>query len=130
MSDVVAVVTVVAVVAVVDDDPRILESLQDLLESAGHEVRTYTSGAALLASDLTAIRCLITDVSMPAMDGFELRDRVRQLRPGLPILLISGRRDLYSHGPTADQGYTEFFRKPFDGAALLAAVASALIQRL
>jgi len=113
------------VIAVVDDDPRILESLEDLLESAGYDVRLHSSGGSLLASGVSNIDCLITDIGMPVMDGFELRDRVKQLRPALPVFLISGRRDL-SHEQRDDLADTEFFRKPFDGPALLAAIAQAL----
>jgi FixJ family two-component response regulator len=112
-------------VAVVDDDPRILESLQDLLESAGYDVVAHASGGTLLANDVTRIDCLITDIGMPGMDGFELRDQVKRLRPGLPVILVSGRRDL-TDAEQAGQGSAEFFRKPFDGAALLAAIDKAL----
>jgi FixJ family two-component response regulator len=114
------------VVAVVDDDPRILESLQELLESAGYEVRLHSSGDALLASGVSNISCLITDIGMPMMDGFELRDRVRGLRPELPVFLISGRGDLRHDAQADGQGGTAFFRKPFDGPALLTAIDSAL----
>ncbi len=113
------------VVAVIDDDPRILESLEDLLESAGYEVRLHSSGSSLLASSVANIDCVITDIGMPVMDGLELRDRVKQLRPELPVFLISGRRDpSYEH--PADLADAEFFRKPFDGPALLAAITKAL----
>jgi len=112
-------------VAVVDDDPRILESLQDLLESAGYAVVLHASAGSLLASDVAGIDCLITDVGMPGIDGFELRDRVKRLRPELPVFLVSGRRDLTDDG-AAGQVSGEFFRKPFDGSALLAAVDRAV----
>lgn len=49
------------VVAVVDDDPRLLESLEDLLESAGHVVRSYPSAEALLVNGLSDLDVLITD---------------------------------------------------------------------
>ena len=115
-----------AVVAVVDDDPRILESLQDLLESAGYAASTHSSGTSLLASDIASIDCLITDIGMPAMDGFELRARVKQMRPDLPVFLISGRRDLTHERRGDDDGASEFFQKPFDGPTLLAAIGKAL----
>lgn len=108
------------VIAVVDDDPRILESLQDLLESAGYRVLLHSSAASLLASDLSRIACVITDVGLPTTDGFALRDRVLQRRPELPVFLISGRRDL------ASGSHPRFFRKPFDGPALLVAIETAL----
>jgi FixJ family two-component response regulator len=117
------------VIAVVDDDPRILESLQDLLESAGYDASVHASGLSLLASGLARIDLLIADVGLPGMDGLELRERVREARPELPVILISGRRDLTEELPEHDAGYTELFRKPFDGQALLAAVSQALQSR-
>jgi FixJ family two-component response regulator len=116
------------VIAVVDDDPRILESLQDLLESAGYEVRVYPSGVPLLASGVDHLDCLIADVGLPVVDGFELRDRVKQARPELPVILISGRRDLAGGRSIAEHGYIDFFRKPFDGQALLTAISQSLLQ--
>ncbi|RYE58770.1 MAG: response regulator [Rhizobiaceae bacterium] len=115
-----------AVIAVVDDDPRVLESLENLFQSGGYDVQTYSSGASLLESDVTIIDCLITDVGMPGMDGFELRERVREERPALPVFMISGRHDLTSGRRLAGQGDIGFFSKPFDGRALLAAVDKAL----
>ncbi len=59
-----------SVVAVVDDDHRTLESLADLLEAAGYEVRLYSSAAGLFAHDgLSDIDCLISDISMPDAVG-------------------------------------------------------------
>jgi FixJ family two-component response regulator len=116
------------VVAVVDDDPRILESLEALLESAGYVALLHSSASSLLAGGISNIDCLVTDVGMPGMNGFELRDRVKQARPELPVLLISGRRNLTHDGQAPDQGNSEIFRKPFDGPTLLAAIAKSLSQ--
>jgi FixJ family two-component response regulator len=114
------------VIAVVDDDSRILESLGDLLESAGYEVRLHSSGSSVLANGISTVDCLITDIGMPVMDGFELRDQLHQLRPELPVFLISGRRDLTDEGQADGRGEAAFFRKPFNGPALLAAIAKAV----
>jgi FixJ family two-component response regulator len=113
-------------VAVVDDDPKILDSLGDLLESAGYEVRVHSSGSSLLADGISSIDCLITDVMMPMMDGFELRAQVKQMRPALPVFLISGRRDSAEEEHVERRAESEIFRKPFDGSALLDAIAKAL----
>lgn len=112
------------VVAIVDDDPRLLESLQDLLESAGYEARRFPSGASLLATDLSDLDLLITDIGMPGMDGFELRKQVREMRPELPVFLVTGRHEIADQDRA--QRISAFFRKPFDAPALLEAVASAL----
>jgi FixJ family two-component response regulator len=114
-------------VAVVDDDPRVLESLEDLLESAGYAARRFSSAGSLLAAGLSDVDLLITDIGMPGMDGFELRDQVKKVRPDLPVFLITGRHEI------ADQDRAQsiggFFRKPFDAPALLSAVGQALHDR-
>jgi FixJ family two-component response regulator len=115
------------VIAVVDDDPRLLESLEDLLESAGYASRCFSSGRALLASGLADVDVLITDIGMPGMDGFELRDRVKKVHPDLPVLLITGRHEIADQSRA--QGISGFFRKPFDARVLLSAVGEALRNR-
>jgi len=113
-----------SVIAVVDDDPGILESIESLLNSADYEVRLFSSAAALLESGgLPEIDCLISDVAMPLMDGFELARAVRTARPALPVILITGRPDLLRRSPLDGLGEYRVFKKPFDGRELLAAVA-------
>jgi FixJ family two-component response regulator len=112
------------IVAVVDDDMRVLESLGELLESAGHAVRTFSSGRSLLDSEaVPEIDCLITDIGMPGMDGFELERAMRLERPGLPVILITARHEL---AELAAGRRHLLFRKPFDGQALLTAIGDAL----
>ncbi|MGD9883158.1 response regulator [Reyranella sp.] len=115
------------VVAVVDDDPRVLESLEDLLESAGYVARSFPSAGPLLAGGLSGVDLLITDIGMPGTNGLELRDLVRKARPDLPVFLITGRHEIADQGRV--QGVSGFFRKPFDVKRLLAAVGDALRNR-
>ena len=112
------------VVAIVDDDPRLLESLEDLLESAGYAACGFSSAGSLLVNGLSGLDVLITDIGMPGMDGFELRDLVKRARPDLPVFLITGRHEIADQGRA--QGISGFFRKPFDAQVLLAAVGDAL----
>lgn len=113
-----------SVVAVVDDDPRLLESLEDLLESAGYRARCFSSAQAVLDDGLSDVDILITDIGLPNIDGFELRTMARAVRPGLPVFLITGRHEIADQSRA--QGISGFFRKPFDGRLLLAAVTEAL----
>jgi FixJ family two-component response regulator len=115
------------VIAVVDDDSRLLESLEDLLESAGYATRLFSSAESLLDSGLSGVDLLITDVGMPGIDGFELRDRVNSARPELPVFLLTGRHEIADRGHP--QGIAGFFRKPFDGHVLLATIGNALRDR-
>jgi FixJ family two-component response regulator len=112
------------VVAIVDDDPRLLESLEDLLESAGYAARSFSSAGSLLVSGLSGVDLIITDIGMPGINGFELRDLVKRMRPDLPVFLITGRHEIADQDRA--QGTGGFFRKPFDAKILLAAVGDAL----
>ena len=115
------------IIAVVDDDQRILKSLGSLLESADHAVRLFSSATALLDSGCVAeVDCLISDIDLPVMDGFELLRVVQAARPALPIILITGHPDLLNRLPPASLGHYRLFRKPFDGQELLTAVSEAL----
>jgi FixJ family two-component response regulator len=115
------------VVAVVDDDPRVLESLHDLLESAGHDVRLFGSANALLENGAFAdMDCLISDIGMPDMDGWELQRLAHVARPELPVILITGRHGT-DQASAASRGSQGFFSKPFDVQELLATVAKALL---
>lgn len=114
------------VLAVVDDDPRVLESLGNLFESAGYAVRAFSSASGLIDSGVSDIGCLITDIGMPAVDGFELTDLVRKTRPDLPVFLITGRDVVGDQQRALATRVTGFFRKPFNGPALLSAIRDAL----
>ncbi len=114
-------------VAVVDDDYRVLESLESLLESAGHTVRLFSSGETFLKADVLAeVDCLISDIGMTGIDGFGLLGIARLERPNLPIILITGREELMNFQLSADTPPRNLFKKPFDGKMLLAAVSAAL----
>ena len=114
------------VVAVVDDDPRVLDSLANLLESAGYNVCVFSSPGELLAlGDLSGIDCLISDIRMPIMDGFALEQVMHRAFPRLPVILITA-RDIPSETIAKRPGIRCCFHKPFDAQQLLAAVASAV----
>ena len=114
-------------IAVVDDDRRILESLKNLLESADYAVRSFASTAALLETDcLAEIDCLISDIDMPVMDGFELLRVAHAARPELPVILITCHPEMLNRLPAIDPGHYRLFTKPFDGQELLTAVSDAL----
>ena len=113
------------VVGVVDDDHRTLESLADLLEAAGYDVRLYSSAKMVWKRGLSDVDCLISDIGMPDMDGIELRRLVLSERPELPVILITGRPEVraqYSSTIERDR----YFEKPFDGRQLLAAIRTAV----
>src|SRR6201996_662609 len=114
-------------VVIVDDDPRIRESLESLIESAGLKVQTFPLAEDFLYGDvLAAASCLVTDVRMPRMDGLDLQRRVRLERPELPIIFITAHHDDRVEQHAFAQGAAFFFRKPFDAGELLRAIKLAM----
>jgi FixJ family two-component response regulator len=115
------------VVAVVDDDLRVRESLESLIESAGFTAQVFALGEDFLRSGhLTETSCLITDVRMPEMDGLALQRRVRLARPELPIIFITAHHDDELEQSALAEGAVCLIRKPFDAGELLRATKVAL----
>ena len=81
------------IVAAVDDDFRVRESLESLVESAGYEPVVFSPAEEFLESGtLTAATCVITDVRMAGMDGIELQRRIRLAHPTLPVVFITAHK--------------------------------------
>lgn len=115
------------VVAVVDDDPRVRESLEGLIESAGFTAQVFARGEDFLGTGhLAKTGCLITDICMPGMDGLELQRRVRLARPGLAVIFITAHHDDELERRAFAEGAVHFIHKPFDAGELLRAARVAL----
>lgn len=114
------------IIGVLDDDRRVLESVGNLLESAGYQVRLFDSGEVFLRTEaMNGIDVLICDIRMPGVDGIEVLRRVCVKRPQLPVILITAGNDVDLSGiPQAT--YPRIFRKPIDATALIEAIATAL----
>jgi FixJ family two-component response regulator len=108
---------------VVDDDPRVLESFEELLTSAGYRTLLFSSAEAFLeANGLQQVDCLISDIRMPGMNGWQLIQTVHKARPDLPVILMTARDEEQSRVQAQRNGARFFFRKPFDGRELIAAL--------
>ena len=118
------------VVHIVDDDEGLRESLAFLLRSASLEVRSFESAKAFLDKLPHAIPgCVITDVRMPDMSGIELLRRLRELKIGVPVIVITGHGDIALAVEAMKMGAADFIEKPFDDDLLVASVRAALRQR-
>ena len=116
-----------SVVHVIDDDEALRESLAFLLGTAHLEVRTYESATAFLdALPRTEPGCIITDVRMPGLSGVELLRRLKSLEAAFPVIVITGHGDVPLAVEAMKLGAADFFEKPFEDDALIAAVQSAL----
>lgn len=119
------------IVVAVEDDRRVRESVESLIESAGYVPVTFSSGEEFLRSgSLAAATCVITDVRMPGMDGIEVQRRIRLERPELPVIFISGRYNAETRQKAFDEGAVEFLYKPFEALGLLEVIQTALTNAL
>ena len=112
-------------IAIVEDDQRVLEALESLLESAGYEVLLYCSAEEFLnANRFHDIDCLISDIGLPGMSGIELLQVVHAIRVGLPVIIITACSDPTLVKAALAAGAYRAFVKPLNKADLLGAIAA------
>jgi FixJ family two-component response regulator len=100
-------------VAVVDDDEAVLDATSSFLEALGYDTRAFNSGEAFLASGLAGdVSCLLTDINMPGLNGLDLQERVRRVRPALPIILMTALTDDTTRLRAFAGGARDLLRKP------------------
>jgi two-component system CheB/CheR fusion protein len=121
--------TSAATIYVVDDDRSAREAMQILLTEAGYPVKTYASAATFLNSFQPGQKgCLLTDVRMPGMNGFELLAQLAAAGHALPAIVITGQGDIAMAVQAMRAGAVDFIEKPTDPCALLACISRALRQ--
>jgi FixJ family two-component response regulator len=116
-----------SVVVAVDDDRRVRESIQSVLESAGYETEVYASAETLFDSGcVTRAACVVADVKLPGIDGIELQRRIRQQSPNMPVLFITAHDDDDLRQQALRGGAVAFMVKPFDAGELLERIDAVL----
>jgi two-component system cell cycle sensor histidine kinase/response regulator CckA len=114
---------------VVEDEPAVRKVVERVLKRAGYRALLAGTGEEaldLLAREPQAVALLVTDVVMPGMSGAELAGRARGVRPGLPVLFMSGYDDeVVSHHGVLNAG-VEFIQKPFSPQVLARRVREVL----
>ena len=116
---------------VVEDEPHIASGLRFNLEAEGHTVDVVESGEAAmsaLAAHADAIDCIVLDVMLPGIDGFEVASRLRGSGCFTPILMLTARGRAEDVLRGFEAGADDYLPKPFDLAILVARV-SALLRR-
>ena len=117
-------------ILVVEDEPALREGLEDLLAGAGHSVDSVADGEAALARGADpSIELMVLDLMLPKMDGVEVCRRLRELRPALPILMLTARGSEDDKVEGLRAGADDYVTKPFGTRELLARV-EALGRRL
>jgi FixJ family two-component response regulator len=114
-------------ISIVDDDASIREALKSLMRSARFDVEAFASAEEFLASErLNDTACLILDVSLPGMNGFELQNRLNSERRGIPIIFITAQADEASRQRALKGGAIEFLGKPVRREPLFKAIQTAI----
>jgi len=107
------------------------ELLEMALRRLGHQVVTATSGPeALLRLDESDFDIVLTDIAMAEMDGLELCQKVSELRPGLPVVVVTGQGSMESAVAALRAGAYDFISKPVDDKLLAPCLARAGQSRL
>jgi FixJ family two-component response regulator len=114
-------------IAVIDDDHRVLESLDDLLQSSGYRTLLSHSAEQFLASpERSTVDVLISDIGLPGMSGLELLRTMQLGSRCPPAILITGRSEARLEQDARDLGVLRFLVKPFDTRELLSVLAAQL----
>ena len=117
-------------IAVVDDEESIRKALTRLMRSAGLEVASFSSGAEFIESISTRRPdCLVLDLHMPVMDGFEVQTQLTAAGTRIPVIIITGHDSPEARWRAMAGHPAAYFRKPVDGQALLDAIEFAMTSQ-
>jgi len=116
-------------IAVVDDDPFVRKALERLLRSAGLSVEAFASGVAFLESaDDHQPDCVVLDLHMPEVSGFEVQPRLARAHAGVPVVVITGHDTPESRSRALGGGAKSYLTKPVDDETLLKAIDAAMVR--
>ena len=116
-----------AVVFVVDDDLSVREGLERLLKAVGWKVETFASAQEFLAHRNENIPgCLVLDVGLPGLSGLDLQKKIMEANREIPIVFITGSKDVPTSVRAMKAGAVEFLVKPFSEEDLLIAIQEAI----
>ena len=117
------------IVFVVDDDALVRDSIEDLLQSVGLDVRVFASpGEFLQTRRPDAPGCLVLDVRLPEQSGLDFQRALVGTDMELPIVFITGHGDIPMTVRAMKSGAVEFLTKPFRDQDLLDAIQTAIAR--
>ena len=113
-------------VAVVDDEAHVRKALARLMRGAGFEVQTWTSGGAFLSSLAEkAVDCVVLDLHMPGLSGFDILVSLQSNGPQVPVVVITGQDTPEAGARALASGAFAYLCKPVDGDELIRTITQA-----
>jgi FixJ family two-component response regulator len=113
--------------AVVDDDEDVRVAMTRLLDSAGFTVESFATGAEFLRTiGEQPPGCVVLDLHMPGMSGFEVQDAIASGHPSLPVIVITGHDTPETRARAMRLGAQVYLCKPVDDEALITAIGAAM----
>jgi FixJ family two-component response regulator len=107
-------------ISIVDDDLSVRRALRRLIGSAGYLVETFASARDFLSSTPSGrTACLVLDIYLDGMDGFELQEQLAADRVAIPIIFMTAHDDAATRERIRRSGAAAYLGKPFDGEVLL-----------
>jgi FixJ family two-component response regulator len=114
-------------ILVVEDDASMSQAIERILRAGGFEVVMFPSAEAALETDAAATaHCLVLDIRLPGVSGFELYRRLAQCGSKAPVIFITAHDEPAVREEAQRLGARSFLSKPFPGRMLLDAIAQAL----
>jgi FixJ family two-component response regulator len=114
-------------IAIVDDEESVRRALQRLIRAAGFAVETYPSGVEFLQSmQSREPACVVLDLHMPQVNGFEVQDELARIGKPVPVIIITGYDTPEGRARAMSNGGKAYLRKPVDDMMLLAAINEAI----
>jgi FixJ family two-component response regulator len=120
--------TVKSSVFVVDDDDAVRDSLKTLLELHCFSVETFETCQDFLNSDAEKAVCLVLDIHLPGMSGFELMETMKRMKREVPTILVTARSDNAIRDRARALGVVALLEKPIDFNELLGAICHCAVR--
>src|SRR5262249_33984285 len=115
------------IVYVIDDDPLMLGALSMLFRSIDLRVEAFASATEFLQHELPRVpSCLVLDIRLPRLSGFDLQAELGRRRINIPVIFIAGHGDIPMTVKAMKAGAVDFLTKPFRDQEMLDAVTAAL----
>ena len=114
-------------IAIVDDEESVRTALRRLMRSADLDVETFPSGGEFLEALKThRPDCVVLDLQMPQVNGFDVLSRLGQREVRIPVVVITGHDTPEARTGALASGAAAYLRKPVDGSVLLDTIAAAI----